>query len=199
MDGLDTALGLDVSDLQDIAYNQDQATGNDWTDQLQTTDLDSLGPNSALVWEPDAQAYGAGVGTGVFYDTDSGGKVLCQSWEFGGFGGDQNDLAGRYVGILGGGPSSEPQFRRGDKNMDGGFNIADEIYLLAALFSGGAACACPDACDENDDGAVNIADAIFGLAALFSGGAAPPAPGPNTCGEDPTPDALAECVYTGAC
>jgi hypothetical protein len=199
MDGLDTGSGLDVSDLLDIAYNQDQATGNDWTDELQTTDLDSLGPNSALVWEPDAQAFGAGVGTGVLYDTDSGGKVLSQSWEFGGFGGDQVDLAGRYVGVLGGGPSSEPQFRRGDKNMDGGFNIADEIYLLAALFSGGAPCACPDACDENDDGAVNIADAIFGLAALFSGGAAPPAPGPNTCGEDPTPDSLAECVYTGAC
>ena len=199
MDGLDSGYGLDLSDLQNIAYNQDQVAALDWTDEIQPGTLDSLGPNSALVWEPDGQIFGVGIGAGVYYNTDSGGKVLSQSWEFGGFGGDQNDLAIRYVGALGGVPSGEPVFKRGDKNMDGSFNIADEIYLLAALFSGGAQCECPDSCDENDDGSVNIADAIFGLAALFSGGASPPDPGPNICGEDPTADSLPTCEYTGAC
>ena len=90
-------------------------------------------------------------------------------------------------------------FRRGDANLDGGFNIADEIYLLAALFSGGPTCECPDSCDQNDDGSVNIADAIYGLAALFSGGTTPPDPGPNNCGADPTDDVLADCIYDAAC
>ncbi|MEC9476199.1 MAG: hypothetical protein VX764_04095 [Planctomycetota bacterium] len=90
-------------------------------------------------------------------------------------------------------------FRRGDANQDGGFNIADQIYLLAALFSGGAVCECPDACDQNDDGGVNIADAIYGLAALFSGGTPTPDPGPTNCGGDPTDDALSECIYNSSC
>ncbi len=199
MDGLDSGFGLNLSDLQDIGYTQDQGTANDWTDELSATDTDSLGPNAALVWEPDGQSFGAGFGAGVYYDTDSGGKVLSQSWEFGGFGGDQNDLALRYVGAMGGAPTGNPVFKRGDGNMDGSFNIADEIFLLAGLFSGGAPCGCPDACDSNDDGNVNIADAIHGLAALFSGGAPPPAPGPDSCGEDPTSDSLADCEYTGPC
>jgi hypothetical protein len=174
-------------------------TALDRTDEIQPGTLDSLGPNSALVWEPDGQIFGVGIGAGVYYNTDSGGKVLSQSWEFGGFGGDQNDLAMRYVGALGGVPSGDPQFKRGDTNQDGGHNIADYIFLLAALFSGGDPCACPDSCDANDDGSVNIADAIFGLATLFSGGDTPPAPGPDSCGEDPTTDSLADCEYTGSC
>ena len=116
-----------------------------------------------------------------------------QSWELGGFGGSQEDLIDSYVAAMGsgGGGPAGPQFRRGDSNGDGGFNIADAVYLLAALFSGGPASACSDASDANDDGGVNIADAIFKLATLFSGGAPLPAPGSVDCGLDPTePDGL---------
>ena len=193
MDGLDTTLGLDMSDLIDIAYNQDQA-GSDWTDRLDASATDSLGPAAARVWQEDAQAYG----TGVYYDTDNGGKVLCQSWEFGGFGGDQDDLLARYLTVLGGAPPAGPTFGRGDCNADGSFNIADAIFLLAALFSGGQAGTCTDSCDSNDDGSVNIADAIFALAALFSGGASPASPSPGTCGEDPTADSI-DCASFAPC
>jgi hypothetical protein len=93
--------------------------------------------------------------------------------------------------------SSDVTFKRGDANGDGGFDIGDAIFLLAALFSGGDPCACDDACDANDDGSTNIADAIYMLTNLFSGGAAPPAPGPNSCGIDPTSDALDCDEYSG--
>ncbi|MGE4618552.1 MAG: hypothetical protein AAEJ04_01945 [Planctomycetota bacterium] len=194
MDGLDTTYGLDLSDLIDIAYTQDQAAAVDWTDQLITSATDALGPNSTLTWQEDITGYG----TGIFYDTDNGGKVLVQSWEFGGFGGDQADLLARYIGAMGGAPPAGPTFGRGDCNADGGFNIADAIYTLASLFSGGPAGTCSDACDSNDDGSLNIADAIFTLAALFSGGPAPADPAPATCGEDPTTDSI-DCASFAPC
>src|SRR5262249_46901986 len=80
-------------------------------------------------------------------------------------------------------------FRRGDSNGDGKGDISDAIHTLSALFSGTAHLACLDAADCDDDGQVNITDPIFWLGLLFSAGKAPPAPGPSTCGEDPTPDA----------
>ncbi|RUA07822.1 MAG: hypothetical protein DSY81_11165 [Bacillota bacterium] len=202
MNGLDSGQGLDLSGYQAVAYNQDLPLDNEWTDQLTPATGDGSGPNAAAIWvNSDDGLLGGNVPspgpegtyiTAVFYNTDDGGKTISSGWEFGGFGGDQAILAQDYLAAFSG---SGPMFKRGDKNQDGGFNIADEIYLLAALFSGGAQCLCPDSCDENDDGSVNIADAIYGLAALFSGGAAPPAPGPNTCGEDPTDDALPDCDY----
>ncbi|MDE0960375.1 MAG: hypothetical protein OSB09_06310 [Planctomycetota bacterium] len=208
MNGLDSGQGLDLSGYQAVAYNQDNALGIDWTDQLTPASADGSGPNAAAIWEnQDDGLSGGGVPsagvegnyvTSVFYNTDDGGKTISSGWEFGGFGGDQTILTQEYLGAFTSGPP-EILFKRGDKNQDGGFNIADEIFLLASLFSGGAPCLCPDSCDANDDGSVNIADAIFGLAALFSGGAAPPAPGPDTCGPDPTDDGQAECVYSGAC
>ncbi len=94
------------------------------------------------------------------------------------------------------GPVGTP-FRRGDANGDGLFNIADAIATLGFLFSGGAM-NCADAGDSNDDGLVNIADGITVLGALFSGGGAPPAPGPNSCGVDPTDDAL-DCETYNSC
>ena len=99
--------------------------------------------------------------------------------------------------MAGGGRPLAPEFRRGDSNGDGGFNIADAVFLLAALFSGGPASVCADASDANDDGGVNIADAIFKLANLFSGGPDLPAPGSFDCGIDPTTSDALDCVtYT---
>ncbi|MEC9477265.1 MAG: hypothetical protein VX764_09525 [Planctomycetota bacterium] len=182
MNGADSGFGLDTSDLSGTAYNQAGAAGgNDWTDQIAPL-AGVAGPNVGQIWTDAALGYG----TGVFYSTDApNGNTLSQSWEFGGFGGDQTDLAARYIAALGGGGGPVgPTFGRGDCNADGGYNIADAIFTLAALFSGGPAGPCDDACDANDDGGLNIADAIFTLAALFSGGPAPADPAPDECGAD---------------
>ncbi|MFN0059744.1 MAG: dockerin type I repeat-containing protein [Planctomycetota bacterium] len=88
-------------------------------------------------------------------------------------------------------------FIRGDCNGDGALNIADAIYLLTALFAGGAAPGCDDACDANDTGLVDIADVIYTLSTLFSSGPPPPPPGMG-CGGDVTSDALA-CAGFSAC
>ncbi len=80
------------------------------------------------------------------------------------------------------------QFRRGDANTDGTVNIADAVYILQNLFASGPPIACRDAADSNDDESVNIADAVYILQNLFASGPAIPAPGPDNCGPDPTPD-----------
>jgi len=94
--------------------------------------------------------------------------------------------------------SALPLFLRGDCNTDGSPNVADAIFLLAILFSGGTAAGCVDGCDSNDDGSMNIADAVHFLAFLFAGGAPPTPPGVQSCGLDPTADSL-DCLTPGPC
>lgn len=99
-------------------------------------------------------------------------------------------------------PLADPlgaDFQRADCNTDGTFNIADAIFTLTALFSGGPAGSCTDACDSNDDGSVNIADAIYTLAALFSGGPQPAFPSPGTCGPDATDADILDCETYNSC
>jgi len=195
MNGADSGFGLDTSDLSGTAYNQANA-GSDWTDRISPL-AGAGGPNVAQIWTDSVQGYG----TGIFYATDAPfGNTISQSWEFGGFGGDQVDLAARYIAALGGGGGPVgPLFGRGDCNADGGFNIADAIFLLAALFSGGPAGPCLDACDSNGDGSVNIADAIFALAALFSGGPPPSDPAPTDCGVDVDDSDTLDCASFPPC
>ena len=85
------------------------------------------------------------------------------------------------VEIVGG-----PSFIRGDANGDGSVNLADAIYVLGFLFSGGPAPVCFDSGDPNDDGNVDISDAVFLLDFLFTDGPAPLHPYPG-CGLDSTP------------
>ena len=195
MNGADTGFGLDTSDMSGTPYNQ-ASVGNDWTDRFNAL-AGTAGSNAAQLW---TQAV-AGYGTGSYYQTNPGfGNTISQSWEFGGFGGDQTDLASRYIAALGGGGGpSGPEFQRGDCNADGAFNIADAVFTLASLFSGGPAGTCADACDSNDDGGLNIADAIYTLAALFSGGPPPAPPSPGACGEDGTNADALDCVIYNAC
>ncbi len=91
--------------------------------------------------------------------------------------------------LAGGGPTTGPQFIRGDCNNDGGFDISDAVSLLSSLFvPGSPSPVCADAADSNDDGGVDISDAVYKLSALFvPGSPSPAAPNPN-CGEDPTED-----------
>lgn len=92
-------------------------------------------------------------------------------------------------------PSTEPRFLRGDMDGDGfTFALVDAIYLLRWAFEGQAAPPCMDAADANDNGAVfALIDAIYLLEYAFSDTEVPPAPGPTTCGADPTADDL-DCL-----
>ncbi|HZN57370.1 MAG TPA: dockerin type I repeat-containing protein [Planctomycetota bacterium] len=91
-------------------------------------------------------------------------------------------------------------FVRGDTNNDGKVNIADCVFLLNYLFTGGSKTACYEVGDVNDDKGQDISDAVYLLRYLFLGGADPLPPGPRSCGPDPTPDALGPCLDpSGAC
>ena len=82
-----------------------------------------------------------------------------------------------------------PQFRRGDVTGDGVLNIADPTVLIEIVYNNGPI-NCADANDVNDDGNVNVADIVTLLNWIFNQTLPQPAPGPMTCGIDPTPDAL---------
>ena len=65
----------------------------------------------------------------------------------------------------------------GDANGDAVVDISDAVFLIAYIFSGGAA---PGDCnyangmgDANGDGSVDISDAVYLIAYIFSGGPAP--------------------------
>ncbi len=92
-----------------------------------------------------------------------------------------------------------PVFRRGDVDGNGVLEIADAIVELQWLFLGAEPPACLDAADANDDGENNISDPITALSYLFLGARNIPAPGPETCGEDPTDDTITECKTAQTC
>jgi len=206
MDGSDTGFGLDRSADIGTVYNQDAPVDNDWTDQLAIQLGDDPDVLSAQLWAVAGGAYVTGVASTPAADP-ARGNVIVQSWEFGGYGGDQNLLATDYVNFLGGNVTPPGTgFLRADVNNDGFCNIGDAIFLLGSLFppAGGMAnvITCADAADSNDDGLVNIGDAIFKLGALFPPLGSPPnmIPAPNgPCGPDPTADMLDCAMYNGPC
>jgi hypothetical protein len=70
--------------------------------------------------------------------------------------------------------------RCGDANNDGSKDISDVVYLIAYIFSGGAApgeCNTPNGLGDADgSGAVDISDVVYVIAYIFSGGLAPHCP-----------------------
>lgn len=89
-------------------------------------------------------------------------------------------------------------FKRGDFDGTGTPALLDAVAALTYLFNSGASPPTLDAVDFDDNGAVALLDAILLLTYLFQNGAPPPAPGPDTCGPDPTPDSLPEfCAGDG--
>ena len=94
--------------------------------------------------------------------------------------------------------SVEPEFLRGDCNLDVLLNISDAVSALVSLFSMGGPASCEDACDANDDGSFDISDPVTLLAMLFTGAGDLPLPGPQECGVDPTGDAL-DCESFSGC
>ncbi|MCH2376369.1 MAG: hypothetical protein MK538_19460, partial [Planctomycetes bacterium] len=83
---------------------------------------------------------------------------------------------------------SEPGFLRGEVDDAAGVGIGDAMALLLYLFGMGEPLDCDKAADVDDDGRLNISDAINILLHAFQGKtlAAPF----ESCGSDPTPDAL---------
>ncbi len=207
IDGDDTFLAmiglshgaLDVTGL-DAVYNQDQ-TASDWTDQLLPTGTapyadDAVGTDAGVIWDNDVTGGGPAYATAVFTESLAPyGRVLAQSWEFGGYGGDQAAIMGLYRDALVASSTGGVEFRRGDVNGDQGFDISDAVFALASLFVPlSPAPECADASDVNDDGGFDVSDPVFALSALFVPMfSPPPSPGPANCGVDPTPDAL-DCV-----
>ncbi|MCA8958869.1 MAG: hypothetical protein KDC38_00085 [Planctomycetes bacterium] len=201
LDGDDSCLALSGADFGsaqfsgfDATYVQDQI-GDDSTDRLTPATTDALGSNSAVVWQAIDPALGVPLyATGIYHDTPVGfGKVLSQSWEFGGYDGDRVALMGAILGAL----DVTPVFSRGDANDDGALDIADAIYLLNHLFVGGPGPHCESSADANDDDALDLGDVVTLLTAIFSGGAPLAPPYPN-CGPDPTVGAL-DCGISAGC
>ena len=94
-------------------------------------------------------------------------------------------------------PMVASTFRRGDADGSGKIDLTDAIFTLEFQFMGGKAPDCYDAADADDSGALDLTDAIYSLQFQFMGGNPPAAPGPYTCGPDPTTgDPYTECAYT---
>lgn len=208
---------LDLTAFTAVPYVQDNMDptvggGNDSTDRLNPTqsglgvDADLAGTNAGAIWfnnpdgNPDPLITEAAYATAIYYlpANPCQGRVIAQSWEYGGFGGNLTNLAGDYLTQLKNLQPGTSGFIRGNCNNDDSTNIADVVFLLTFLFTTGApAPDCEDACDSNDDGSMNIADAISLLSALFNN-PAPPLPDPLCdCGPDPTADALDCLNYAG--
>ncbi len=85
----------------------------------------------------------------------------------------------------------EPEFLRGDVNVDASVDISDAVRILLHLFSGHSI-PCADAADADDDEAINITDGAYLLGHLFVRGKAPPPPY-EMPGVDPTGDGSLGC------
>jgi len=112
-------------------------------------------------------------------------ELVSYTMEIGGTGGCGETLAPASCASM----CLPERFKRGDVNGDTMVDISDAIGTLSYLFQA-VPSDCLDAVDTNDDGGVDISDAISVLNYIFAGGTEPPAPGPTTCGIDPTDDAL---------
>lgn len=191
--------GLDLASYSSL-YTQDQDAG-DFTDRLLATGttpmapIDIPGSNAGVVWRDATENYG----TGVYYvPAGPSGRVLSQSWEFGGYAGDQVALAAEYLAAFGV-TMGDADFVRGNVNADNSTNLLDAVSMLSYLFIPGSTIPpCLDAADVNDSGTVNLLDAVNLLSYLFIPMSPPPvAPFPN-CGQDSTTDALG-CASFAPC
>jgi hypothetical protein len=64
----------------------------------------------------------------------------------------------------------------GDANDDGDINVADAVYIIAYVFSGGPGPVPLAAGDANGDGEVNVADGVFLINYVFNQGPSPECP-----------------------
>jgi len=123
-------------------------------------------PGELRVWMDGIERAGADVDTTRLLDLDDGTAwVGFTSATGGGFA--NHDILNWTHETL-----RDPEFRRGDTNVDGQLGIGDPILTLQYLFQGGTI-SCRDAADANDDGRLDLGDAIGALFYLFQGGIVP--------------------------
>ena len=122
---------------------------------------------------------------GTAVDANGGDIVLFEVWRL-------DDCPG--------GKEPGPLFRRGDSDTNGRLELTDSVFVLNFLFLGGPAPTCSESADTDDNGRVELTDGVFGLNFLFLGGPPPPAPGHESCGEDPA-DSIAAlgCETNNSC
>ncbi len=142
-----------------------------------------LGGTFDWAWTADGTGSGVGFSSAWDLSEDAGAGWFAQ---------DVYPLQLKVSATLGEVAST---FRRGDTNLDGKVDISDPVGTLGFLFLGAASDSlpCKDAADSNDDGKLDLSDAVYTLTYKFLGGAETPAPGPLTCGADPTDDELPDC------
>ena len=101
------------------------------------------------------------------------------------------------VGAYEAGGCEPASFVRGDWDGSGSINVTDAIGILGFLFLGSDGPSCLSMADVDDNDTVELTDPIALLNFSFLGGDAP-APPFESCGIDPTPEALS-CWYFDAC
>ena len=103
-------------------------------------------------------------------------------------GGSAETARATFGGLSGFSSGGQPTFRRGDVDGTGVVELTDVINLIGFLFLGNPqSLDCLDAADVDDTGVVELTDAIVEIGWLFLGDPKSlPAPGPLTCGPDPT-------------
>ena len=98
----------------------------------------------------------------------------------------QASVKGGTPGVLPDPAVALMQFRRGDVNGDGRYNLVDGVTLLRYLTGGAEAPPCLAALDVDASNSIEITDAIFLLDFVFrTQSPAPPFPGPRECGPSP--------------
>lgn len=142
------------------------------------------GPEGDTILDPDAPS------TTVVFTGD--GQFVYRATVDDGIDSDAKEITVLVIG------AELVPFRRSDSNGDGNTDLSDGINTLRYLFVGDTI-SCPDAADADDSGDIDLSDAIFTFNYLFLGGGTPPAPGPDSCGADPTADLLPPCTPSEVC
>jgi len=128
----------------------------------------------------------------LFATTDFDGQPRIFNSPHGGAPGVDLDRGGDEVNTL--------DFRRGDANGDGNFDIADPVHTFAVLFNGAVPQNCEDSFDANDDEDLDISDPTLMLYELFTDPPPVTLPPPfGSCGVDPTPGELVCDFEAGGC
>jgi hypothetical protein len=163
------SIRYDITDVPDEFVglgNQEGMEGFTFIDPL----LDADGVHLT----PQSPAINAGGNVGLNVDIDGDARPIQTAFDLGC---DERE---------GGATGSE--FIRGDTDASGVVDISDPLNNLSFQFLGTFTPPCMDAADTDDSGAVDLSDPLNNLSFLFLGAFDIPAPGPENCGIDPTPE-----------
>ncbi len=122
----------------------------------------SLRADGTTRWREEFSGPGADNDVGTTIAIDNQGNVIVGGTFGGGMSTYEDYLVAKFV-----------QFVCGDADGSGAVSIADAVYLINYIFSGGTAPNPLIAGDADCSGGISIADAVYLINYIFSGGAAP--------------------------